>query len=65
MANRMPFSQRRGHDILLRLTPEERRQLDAEVDRYGVETQSYLRTLIQLAHRGQIRVPDSAFDHQL
>lgn len=65
MALRKPLSEKRTPHFLLRFTADERAQLDQLVDRYGVETSTFLRTLIELTARGDVQLPTSAFDHTL
>ena len=68
MNKRRPKSERRSHDLLLKLNETERDALDADVDRLAeqlgrdVAYQTYLRTLILAAHSGELAVTPRMFE---
>lgn len=58
---RIAKSQRKTSNLNLLLSESERDALDAGADRFGVELQTYLRTLILAAYSGELPVNSTMF----
>lgn len=61
---RLPKSKRRSHDLKLVLDEHERDALDAGADRFGVDLNFYLRTLILAADSGELPIDSTLFDER-
>jgi hypothetical protein len=49
-----PEAERKTHNVMLLLNVDERRALDSAVDRFGVDRQTLLRSIIHAANDGRI-----------
>jgi hypothetical protein len=59
---RVAKAERKTPNVSLLLSEMERDALDAGAERYGVELQTYLRTLILAAYSGELPVNSSMFE---
>lgn len=59
---RLPKCARKTNNLNLLLNETERDALDAGAERFGVQLQTYLRTLILAAHSGELPVNSTLFE---